>query len=111
LAQTHSDPHTLLIRLRRVPFMGITGLQTLEEAIEQMKKRGVTVMLYEANERVRARLIKTGILKLIGEPHYFKSFTEAVIHCGAKISVTTRKPEESSKNEAATLRIFASQHQ
>jgi SulP family sulfate permease len=111
LAQTHSDPHTLLIRLRRVPFMDITGLQTLEEAIEQMKKRGVTIMLCEANERVRARLIKTGILKLIGEHHYFKSFTAAISHCGGKIIMPAKNLDESSKNEAAALLAFANLHQ
>lgn len=41
LAQTHTAPHTLLIRLRRVPFMDITGLQSLEEAIEHLNKRGL----------------------------------------------------------------------
>ena len=31
LLQTHTDPHVLIIRLRRVPFTDITGLQLLEE--------------------------------------------------------------------------------
>lgn len=82
LAQTHTDPHILLIRLRRVPFMDITGLQSLEEAIEQMEKRGVSIMLCEANERVRSKLLKTGILKMIGVQNYFNSFAAAVNHCG-----------------------------
>lgn len=82
LAQTHTDPHILLIRLRRVPFMDITGLQALEEAIEQMEKRGVSIMLCEANERVRSKLLKTGILKMIGEQNYFNSFAAALNHCG-----------------------------
>ncbi|MBL8473027.1 MAG: STAS domain-containing protein [Rhodocyclaceae bacterium] len=37
LAQTHTDPRILVIRLRRVPFMDITGLQTLEEVIEKLE--------------------------------------------------------------------------
>lgn len=82
LAQTHTDPHILLIRLRRVPFMDITGLQALEEAIKQLVKRGVSIMLCEANERVRSKLLKTGILKMIGEQNYFNSFAAAVNHCG-----------------------------
>jgi len=86
LAQTHTDPHTLLIRLRRVPFMDITGLQTLEEAIERMKRRGITIMLSEANDRVLARLTKTGILEMIGEYKYFKSFPVALNHLGARIT-------------------------
>jgi len=83
LSQTHTDPHTLLVRLRRVPFMDITGLQTLEEAIERMKKRGIDIILSEANDRVLVRLQKTGILKTVGENNYFKSFAAALNHLGA----------------------------
>ena len=34
LASTHTDPKALIIRLKRVPFMDITGLQALEEAVQ-----------------------------------------------------------------------------
>lgn len=81
LAQTHTDPHVLLIRLRRVPFMDITGLQTLEEAIGQLEKRGVAVVLCEANEVVLSKLNKTGILSLIGEKNYFQDFAAALNYC------------------------------
>lgn len=91
LAQTHTDPHTLLIRLRRVPFMDITGLQSLEEAIEHLKKRGVEIMLCEANDRVKARLGKTGILKIIGEHNYFNNFASALNKCRSMIEDAAHK--------------------
>ena len=53
LAQTHTDPRILIIRLRRVSFMDMTGLQSLEEAILNLKARGIRIILCEANERVR----------------------------------------------------------
>jgi SulP family sulfate permease len=81
LAQTHTDPNTLLIRLRRVPFMDITGLQTLEEAIERMQKRGINVCLCEAQDNVYSKLQKTGIIKLIGEQNYFSQFSNVIAHC------------------------------
>jgi len=62
LAQTGTDPKTLIIRLCRVPFVDITGLQTLEEAIADLLKRGVVVILCEANARVLAKMKKTGIV-------------------------------------------------
>ena len=62
LAQTGTDPQTLIIRLCRVPFVDITGLQTLEEAITDLCKRGVIVILCEANARVLAKMKKTGIV-------------------------------------------------
>ncbi len=81
LLQTHTDPRVLVLRLRRVPFMDITGLQTLEEAIEQMTRRGVHVMLCEANQRVRDKLEMAGVLKAAGAGNYFETLAEALANC------------------------------
>ena len=78
MVQTHMDPKTLIIRLRRVPFMDITGLQALEEAVENLKKRGVSVILCEANPRVRHKLQRAGILDLLGKERYSESFAQAL---------------------------------
>jgi len=79
LAGTHTDPRVLIIRLRWVPFMDITGLQTLEEAIRDLHRRGVRVMLSGANERVFAKLEKTGIIGLVGQHNCFQAFDEALV--------------------------------
>jgi len=78
LLQTHTDPEVLLIRLRRVPFMDITGIQTLEEAVDELKGRKVRVVLCEANERVLAKLAKAGVLEKLGETGYQQEFAGAV---------------------------------
>jgi SulP family sulfate permease len=62
LLQTHTDPKTLIIRLRRVPFMDITGIQTLEIVINKLRKRGIQVLLCEANARVLSKLHKADVL-------------------------------------------------
>ena len=49
-----------MIRLRRVPFMDITGLQTLIEVVGKLRRRGVAVVLCEANARVRGKLARAG---------------------------------------------------
>jgi len=67
LKQTHSDPRVLIVRLHRVPFIDSTGLQAMADAVDALQKRGVRVLLCEANERVRAKLWKYGVLdKLAG---------------------------------------------
>lgn len=81
LAQTHTDPRMLIIRLRWVPFMDITGLQTLEEVVQKLMKRGVVVLLSGANARVKAKLEKSGVLELIGRENYFDHFHEALAYC------------------------------
>jgi SulP family sulfate permease len=78
LAQIHLDPRRLIIRLGRVPFMDITGLQSLEEAIQNLKKRGVSVVLCEANPRVKLKLERAGILGLLGPANYVESLAEAL---------------------------------
>jgi SulP family sulfate permease len=78
LAQTHTDPQMLVIRLNRVPFMDITGLQTLEEVIQQLHKRQIVVKLCEANRKVLAKLDKAGILHEIGAQHYHADFHAAL---------------------------------
>jgi sulfate permease, SulP family len=78
LAQTHTDPSLLIIRLGRVPFMDITGMQTLQEVIQQLHKRGIVVALCEANERVRGKLEKAGVLTQIGADNYHNDFDAAL---------------------------------
>ena len=78
LAQTHTDPQMLVIRLNRVPFMDITGLQTLEEVIQQLHKRQIVVKLCEANRKVLAKLDKAGILQQVGAAHYHPDFNAAL---------------------------------
>ncbi|WP_133131520.1 SulP family inorganic anion transporter [Legionella sainthelensi] len=79
LAGTHTDPQHLIIRLKWVPFIDITGLQTLEEVINDLQRRGVNVMLSGANDRVRGKLQKSGIIDLIGEKNNFDTFDEALV--------------------------------
>ncbi len=83
LAQTHTDPKILLIRLGRVPFVDMTAIITLEEAVRLFGKRGVRVILSEANARVRAKLQKAGVLDLVGADGYHDSFLGALAHCRA----------------------------
>ncbi|WP_191488484.1 SulP family inorganic anion transporter [Pseudomonas sp. FEN] len=78
LAQTHTDPGTLIIRLNHVPFMDITGLQTLLEVIEQLRKRSIVVKLCEANEKVLGKLRKAGILEALGPGDYHADFKSAL---------------------------------
>ncbi len=87
LLQTHSDPQTLIIRLRHVPFMDATGLQTLEEVIGKLKKRGIDVILCEANPRVATKLDNAGIVALIGADRCVQDFHAALV-----LSLAIRKP-------------------
>ena len=83
LAATHTDPRIVIIRLRWVPFIDITGLQTLESVIRDLQKRGVRVMLTGANARVQAKLERAGLIDLVRPENVMKDFPEAIAACSA----------------------------
>jgi SulP family sulfate permease len=76
LKQTHSDPRVLIVRLHRVPFIDSTGLQAMDVVVQTLQKRGVRVMLCEANERVRAKLWKYGVLDRLQAGDYAERLSE-----------------------------------
>jgi SulP family sulfate permease len=78
LASTHTDPQVVILRLRWVPFMDITGLQTLEEVIRDLHRRKVRVMITGANERVTGKLEKAGLLDLLGRDNFCSDLPHAL---------------------------------
>ena len=78
LHDTASDPKNLIIRLHRVPFMDATGLQCIEDTMVDLKKRGVRVLLCEANVRVLDKIRKAGILSRLNINDYCDTLSQAV---------------------------------
>ena len=79
LKQTSTDPQTLIIRLRRVPFVDLTGLQTLEGAMKDLHDRGVRVLLCEANHNVLKMMKKAGMLDRKAGGQYCETFGMALV--------------------------------
>ncbi|GIX22742.1 MAG: hypothetical protein KatS3mg121_1525 [Gammaproteobacteria bacterium] len=78
LSSAQALPRVLIIRLKWVPFIDMTGLQALEDVIRAWQRRGVRVMLSGANDRVRRKLRKAGIVGLIGAENFKATFSEAL---------------------------------
>ena len=83
LAVTHTDPSVIVLRLKNVPFMDMTGLTTLRELVEQFHHRGIKVYMCEANAEVRRKLIKVNILRLLQKKRLFKTFPETLKCCSS----------------------------
>jgi len=88
LLSTHTDPRVLIIRLRWVPFIDTSGIQTLDEVIENLQKRKTRVVLTGANKQVAERLKKSGLIKRIGEDNMFSSL---------KLALAAVKPAKAAK--------------
>ena len=54
------------------------GLQSLKEAIGDLHRRGVRVIISGANERVRDKLAIAGILERVGAGNCFADFEQAL---------------------------------
>jgi SulP family sulfate permease len=93
---THTDPRVLVLALRRVPFMDITALHTLEEVVQHLQRRGVEVLLAGANERVAGKLERAGILDLVGRANVFPDLAQAL---------AARRPAPGQSSTAAPLML------
>ncbi len=79
LAHTHTDPKAVIVRMDGIPFIDITGMQSLEEAIHDLQKRGVRVVLAGANARVAAKLRRARVIRLVGPENFVADLTAAIV--------------------------------
>lgn len=83
LAVTQTDPSVIILRLKNVPFIDMTGLTTLRELVEQFHHRGIKVYMCEANAEVRRKLIKVNMLHFLQKKRLFKTFLETLKCCSS----------------------------
>lgn len=83
LGQTGMDPRAIVIRLDRVPFMDVTGLQSLSECIDGFSRRKVPVVLCEARSNVLRKLLRAGLLRRTSSgkgARHFRELRNAIRH-------------------------------
>jgi SulP family sulfate permease len=81
LAVTHTDPSVIILRLKNVPFIDMTGLTILRELVDQFHNRGIKIYMCEANAAVRRKLIKFNMLRSLEKKRLFKTFLETLKCC------------------------------
>lgn len=83
LTTTQVEPEFVIIRMKWVPFIDITGIEALENVINKLHNKGVNVILTGANERVISKLERAGIIELIGKNNNYTLFENAVMRLQA----------------------------
>ncbi|MFM7389062.1 MAG: SulP family inorganic anion transporter [Vampirovibrionales bacterium] len=79
LKHTEQEPPScILIRFKHMPFIDISGLETLEEIVRTLQHQGTALICSEANPRVYQKLEEMGIFNQLGAGHYAKTFAEAL---------------------------------
>lgn len=65
---THEEgKNVLILRMRNVPAMDISGLEALEETLEICKKRGMTLILSHVNKQPYRVMEKAGFIEKVGQ--------------------------------------------
>ncbi|WP_278583247.1 SulP family inorganic anion transporter [Eikenella corrodens] len=86
LADINTQPRAVVLRMRWVPYIDITGILTLERVIGGLQKRGIRVIVTGANEQVRTGLERSGIVTLLGKGNFIREFDDAaaMLRAGSK---------------------------
>jgi len=71
-------PKVLILKLKNVPFLDVTGTANLESLVTDFHKIGGTTLISEATDDVMEMMKKSGLFEKIGEEHFFKESDEAV---------------------------------
>ncbi len=67
-----------IIRMRKVPFIDVTGINNLRNLCERTRRRGVTVILSGVQDKVRESLEKFGVDQEIGAENIFPHIIPAL---------------------------------
>lgn len=86
LLRTLDARGVLVLRLRKVPFIDITALQSLVDVVQELRGRGMEIMICEANHRVRTKLRKAGVMDAMGEENYLQDFLQTLITAQKRLS-------------------------
>ena len=63
--------------------MDISGLQMLEDTIKLLRKKGIAVMLCEANQRVHAKLHRAGVVAATSDPTCDRSLGDTLVRAAS----------------------------
>lgn len=76
LTMTNTTPSTLVFRMKDVPFMDITGIETFYEVVKRFHKKHVRIYICEANPKVAEKIREMDILQFVEDQKVYTSFLE-----------------------------------
>lgn len=80
---THEEgKNTLVLRMRNVPAMDVSGLEALEETLELCQERGMTLILSHVNEQPYKVMEKAGFIEKVGVENICDNISAALSRAG-----------------------------
>jgi SulP family sulfate permease len=93
-----SDIRVVILRLGAVVMLDATGARVLGQIVEDLNRRGITVLVKGASAEHRRLLSAVGTLApLLERGHVFATFPEAVAHAARHVAVAGPAPDCSPK--------------
>ena len=80
--QSHAD--TLVLRMKRVPFIDATGIHTLAEIADDCQKYKTRLIICGLRSNVRKKVDRAGLVEKLGRHAFFPSVTDFMRHEHAK---------------------------
>ncbi|SFM02699.1 SulP family inorganic anion transporter [Pelosinus propionicus] len=88
MSTIHYDPKIIILRMSRVPIMDITGENHLRMIVENIQKKGITVLMSGLNEQPEKKMKKTGLYAQVGQDHFFPHTNHAIAYALEHINKT-----------------------
>jgi SulP family sulfate permease len=79
------DTEVLILSMRGVPSMDLSGIQALLELRSELEAEGTKVMLTSVQPKVLEDLRRGGLIEAVGEDHVFDSAEYAIVHAHEEI--------------------------
>ncbi|MEG0157405.1 MAG: sodium-independent anion transporter, partial [Anaerovoracaceae bacterium] len=80
-----SDTEILILSMRGVPVIDLSGIQGLLELVTELQESGMTVMLTSVQPKVLEELERGGVIERIGKEHIFDSAENAIVQAHVEI--------------------------
>lgn len=80
----------LILSMRGVPLLDVTGLQVISHLHERLAKSGGTLMLAGVHDNVRRMLERGGLVDEIGDQNFFWSSEQAIVAAGQRAAQASR---------------------
>lgn len=69
----------LILSMRGVPIIDVSGVQALTELVSHLQSHGTTIMLTSVQPKVMTILERGGLIEMVGEKHVFDSAEFAIV--------------------------------
>jgi SulP family sulfate permease len=98
LAVTDKPPKIVVIRMRNVPLVDATGIQTLEDVLKTFRRHGTMLVLSGVSDEVLKSLTRSGLTERIGEQNILPTFDDALL----RVRVMLKETENAAKASSPT---------